>query len=90
MIIGDRDSVAGNYSAISARHLAPGQLLVHGVDPQRVDPGEGEVNVANDVLQLRRQKNDFGARGVVCHARARLATDVAVRAPAHCAWASRG
>ena len=54
-----------------------------GLDPQRVDPGEREANVANDVLQLRCQKNDIGARGVIRHARARLATDVAV--PVHCA-----
>ena len=81
MIIGDRDYVVSNYWAVGARHLAPGQLVVHGLDPQRVDPAEGEANVADDVLQLRRQQ-DVG-RGVVHHARARLAADVAV--PAHCA-----
>ena len=81
MIICERDSAVGNYEAIGARRLAPGQLVGHGLDPQRVDPGEGEANVADDVLQLRRQQ-DVG-RGVVRHARARLAADVAV--PAHCA-----
>ena len=81
MIIGDRDYVVSNYWAVGARHLAPGQLVVHGLDPQRVDPAEGEANVADDVPQLRRQQ-DVG-RGVVRHARARLAADVAV--PAHCA-----
>ena len=45
MIIGDRDSVVGNYWAVGARHLARGQLVVHGLDPQRVDPAEGEANV---------------------------------------------
>ena len=81
MIIGDRDSVVGNYWAVGARHLAPGQLVVHDLDPQRVDPAEEVANVADDVLQLRRQQNV--GRGVVRHARARLAADVAV--PAHCA-----
>ena len=41
MIIGDRDSVVDSYWAIGARHLAPGQLVGHGLDPQRVDPAEG-------------------------------------------------
>ena len=81
MIIGDRDSVVGNYRATGARHLAPSQLVVHGLDPHCVDPAEGAANVADDVLQLRREQ--VVGRGVVRHARARLAADVAI--PEHCA-----
>ena len=29
----------------------------HGLAPPRVDQGQGEANVADDVIQLRRQKD---------------------------------
>jgi hypothetical protein len=31
--------------------------VVHGLDPQRVDSAEGAANVADDVLQLRREQD---------------------------------
>ena len=51
--------------------------MVRGLDPRRVDPAEGAANVADDVLQLRREQ-DVG-RDVVRHARAYLAANVAAQ-----------